>query len=60
MAPDLMITLGTVFVAVALLCGTVAALYFGRSSVGRRLGTLTEPNPLHSVRFRDADPFRRL
>jgi tight adherence protein C len=44
MAPDLLITLGTVFVAVALLFGAIAAVYFARSSVGRRLDTLTGPN----------------
>jgi tight adherence protein C len=43
-APDVLITLGAVFVSVALLCGTVAGLYFARSTVGRRLDTLTEPS----------------
>jgi tight adherence protein C len=43
MTPDLTLTLGVVFVSVALLFGTIAVLYLGRSTLGRRLDTLTEP-----------------
>ncbi|MGH9386710.1 MAG: type II secretion system F family protein [Vicinamibacterales bacterium] len=44
MPPDVLITLGAVFVSVSMLCGAIAFLYFARSNVGRRLDSLTEPS----------------
>jgi tight adherence protein C len=44
MSPELLMTLGAVFLSVALLFGAIASLYFARSMAERRLDTLTDPN----------------